>query len=60
MGFVIQIVVHQYVRKKTAKKILKSEKKWSPLIPRYTGIRRISTKDDGVTAKHMEKNHILF
>jgi hypothetical protein len=31
----IQIVVHQFVCKTTAKKLLKSEKKGSPLIPRY-------------------------
>jgi hypothetical protein len=42
---VIQIVVHQFVHKMLAKKNLKSEKNWSPFIPRYTGIRRISTKE---------------
>ncbi len=41
----IQIVVHQFVRKSSAKKILKSEKNWSPFIPRYAGIRQISTKE---------------
>ncbi len=45
IGHVIQIVVHQFVCKTSAKKILKSEKKWSPFIPRYVGIRRISTKE---------------
>jgi hypothetical protein len=45
IGHVIQIVVHQFVHKMTDKKIHKSEKNWSPLILRYTGIRRISTKE---------------
>jgi hypothetical protein len=45
IGHVIQIVVHQFVRKTSAKKILKSVKNWSPFIPRYVGIRRISTKE---------------
>ncbi len=42
---VIQIVVHQYACKMSAKKILKSEKNQSPFIPRYGWIRRISTKE---------------
>ncbi len=45
IGHVIQIVVHQFVRKTSAKKNLKSEKNQSPFIPRYAGIRRISTKE---------------
>jgi hypothetical protein len=44
IGHVIQIVVHQLVRKTSAKKNPKSEKNWSPFIPRYPGIRRISTR----------------
>ncbi len=44
IGHVIQIVVHQFVHKTSAKK--KSyEKNRSPFIPRYAGIRRISTKE---------------
>jgi hypothetical protein len=42
---VVQIVVHQLVRKTSAKKIPKSEKNQSPFIPRYAQIRRISTKE---------------
>jgi hypothetical protein len=42
---VIQIAVRQFVRKTSAKKVLKSEKNWSPFIPRYAGMRRISTKE---------------
>jgi hypothetical protein len=34
----IQIVVHQFVRKMTAEKIILSLKKGSPLIPMYAGI----------------------
>ncbi len=45
IGHVIQIVIHQFVCKMSAKKILKSEKNWSPFIPRYAGIRRISTEE---------------
>ncbi len=45
LGQVIQIVVHQFVRKTSAKKNIKSEKTQSPFIPRYAGIRRISTKE---------------
>ncbi len=44
-GHVIQIVVHQFVHKWVPKKILTSENNWSPLIPRYGQIRRISTKE---------------
>ncbi len=44
IGQVIQIIVHQFVHKMSAEKIL-SEKNWSPFIPRYAGIRRISTKE---------------
>jgi hypothetical protein len=39
----------------TAEKILKSEKNWSPMIPRYVGIRKIITVEYGVQAKHMGK-----
>jgi hypothetical protein len=52
----IQIVVNQFVRKMTAKKNLQSEKNWSPLIPRYAGIQKFSTKENGVQAKHMENS----
>jgi hypothetical protein len=45
IGHIIQIVVHQFVRKTSAKKIPKSEKNWSPLIPGYAGIRRNNTKE---------------
>jgi hypothetical protein len=46
IGHMIQIVLHQFVHKtSTEKKILKSDKNWSPFIPRYVGIRRISTKE---------------
>jgi hypothetical protein len=31
--------------KRALKKIPKSEKSWSPFIPRYVEIRRISTKE---------------
>jgi hypothetical protein len=34
----IQIVLYQFVSKTTAPKILKSEKNWFSLIPRYAGI----------------------
>ena len=61
IGHVIQIVVHQFVHKTTAKKILKSLKNWPPLIPRYTRIHRISTKEKKlipykpyVQGKHIE------
>jgi hypothetical protein len=61
IGHVIQLVVHQFVCKTSAKKILTSEKNWSPNIPRYTGIRRISTKEKKmvpykpyVRGKHVE------
>jgi hypothetical protein len=37
------------------KKFLKSAKTWPPLIPRYAGIHKISTKEYGVHAKHTEK-----
>jgi hypothetical protein len=60
IGHVIQIVVHQFVRKMSAEKIL-SVKKWSPFIPRYMGICRISTKEKKmipykpyVCGKHVE------
>jgi hypothetical protein len=45
IGHVIQIVVNQFVQKTSTKKNLKSEKNWSPFIPRYAGIHRISTKE---------------
>ena len=45
IGQVIQIVVHQFVRKTSTEKNLKSEKTQSPFIPRYAGICRISTKE---------------
>ncbi len=45
IGHVIQIVVHQFVHKTSAKKNLKSEKNWSPFLHRYAGICRISTKE---------------
>jgi hypothetical protein len=58
---VIQIVVQQFVRKMSSKKVLKSEKNWSPFILRYTGIRRIVTKEKKmipykpyVCGKHVE------
>jgi hypothetical protein len=41
----IQIVLHQFVRKTSAEKIPKSVKNWSPFILRYAGIHRISTKE---------------
>ncbi len=44
IGHVIQIVVHQFVHKTSAKKI-RVKKNWSPFIPRYAGIHRISTKE---------------
>jgi hypothetical protein len=60
IGHVIQIVVHQFVRKTSAKKN-SSVKNWSPFIPRYAGIRRISTKEKKlipykpyVCGKHVE------
>jgi hypothetical protein len=40
---VIQIVICQFVHKTSAKK--NCLKKWAPFIPRYAGIRRISTKE---------------
>jgi hypothetical protein len=40
---------------KPPKKILKSEKKQSPLIPRYAGIHRITTNESHLHAKHMKK-----
>jgi hypothetical protein len=45
IGHVIQIVVHQFVRKTSAKKNSKTVKIRSPFIPRYAGICRISTKE---------------
>ncbi len=45
IGHVIQIVVHQFVHKTSAKKISKVWKNWSPFTPRYAGIRRIITKE---------------
>jgi hypothetical protein len=61
IGHVIQIVVHQFVRKTSAKKILESEKNWSPFIPRYAGICRIIAKEKKsipykpyVRGKHVE------
>jgi hypothetical protein len=60
IGHVVQIVVHQFVHKTSAKKI-SSEKNQSPFIPRYVGIRRISTKEKKlipyksyVRGKHVE------
>ncbi len=57
----IQILVHQFVRKTSAKKIPKSEKNQSPFIPRYVQIRRISTKEKkmipykpNICKKHIE------
>jgi hypothetical protein len=55
IGHRIQIGVHQFVHKTTAKKFLESEINWSPLIPKYTGIRKISTKDYRVHTKHIKK-----
>ncbi len=40
--------------KRLPKKFLKSEKKWSPLIQRYAGMHKISTKERRLHAKHME------
>ncbi len=58
---VIQIVVHQFVHKTTAKKYSFSLKKnQSPLIPRYAGIRKISTKEYREHAKHMEKISTIY
>jgi hypothetical protein len=37
-----------------------SEINWSPLIPRYAGMRRISTKEYGVHAKYTEIISIQF
>ncbi len=54
IGDVIQIVVHWFVCKTTAKKIL-SLKKIGPLIHRYMEIPKISTKEWRVHTKHMEK-----
>ena len=45
IGHMIQIVLHQFVRKTSAEKITKSVKNWSPFILRYAGIHRISTKE---------------
>ncbi len=45
IGHVIQIVVHQFVHKTSAKKIHKSVKYQPPFIPRYAEICRISTKE---------------
>ncbi len=45
IGHVIQIVVHQFVCKTSAKKNSQVWKNWSPFIPRYAGICRISTKE---------------
>ncbi len=42
---VVQIVVHQFVCNTSADKNVKSVKNWSPFIPRYAGICRISTKE---------------
>ncbi len=60
IGHMIQIVVHQYV-KWAPKKNPKSVKNWSPFIPRYVGICRISTKEKKmipykpyVRGKHIE------
>jgi hypothetical protein len=57
---VIQIVVHQFVRKTSAKKN-DLKKNWSPFTPRYAGIRRVSTKEKKlipyksyVRGKHVE------
>ncbi len=44
IGHIIQIVVHQFVRKMIAKKIPVCKKR-SPFILRYAGICRISTKE---------------
>ncbi len=58
---VIQIVVHQFVRKTSAEKILMSVKNWTPFIPRYAGICRIRTEEKKmipgkpyVRGKHVE------
>ncbi len=45
IGHVIQIVVHQFVHKTSAEKNPKSEKNWSPFIPRYAWICKNSTKE---------------
>jgi hypothetical protein len=42
----------------STKKIIKSEKNQSPLIPRHTGIRKISTKESRLHREHMGKNRI--
>ncbi len=44
IGQVIQIVIHQFVRKTSTQKN-DSEKNQFPFIPRYAGICRISTKE---------------
>jgi hypothetical protein len=56
---VIQIVVHQFVRKTSAKKDL-SVKNWFPFIPRYAGIRRISTKEKKMIPckPYVRKKHV--
>ncbi len=60
IGQVIQIVVHQFVRKTSAKKNLKSEKNRSPFIPRYVGINRISTKEKKLIPykPYVRKKHV--
>jgi hypothetical protein len=56
---VIQIVVHQFEHKTSAKKN-PSEKKWPYLIPRYAGIRRISAKEKKMISNkpHVHGEHV--
>ncbi len=56
----IQIVVHQFVHKTSAKKIPKTVKNWSLFIPRYAGIRRISTKEKKIDPykPYVRKKHV--
>ncbi len=56
----IQIVVHQFVHKTSAKKIPKSEHNQSPFIPSYTQIRRISTKEKKLIPykPYVRKKHV--
>jgi hypothetical protein len=60
IGQVIQIVVHQFVHKTSAKKNLKSEKNQSPFIPRYAQIRRIGTKEKKMIPNkpYVRKKHV--
>jgi hypothetical protein len=60
IGQVIQIVVHQFVRKTSAEKNSEVRKNLSPFIPRYVQIRRISTKEKKIIPykPYVRKKHV--